>query len=391
MSGWMAVRNVLRRWKREFDGLTITQTTIASTILTFFLLAPLASMISQAFLFRGTPSLEWFSSILRSPEFVSLTPRGGRLFELRRGVLYIWGLDFGIVMNSLIVAVTVTAACSVLGTIAAFIMARYRFWGKEIFRVLLLVPLLATPFINAYVIGKIFGPRAGLVNAILHDALHLIPWRIDVDGLAGIALAQTLSFYPIVYLNVLASMMNIDPSTEEQAENLGARGLRLFRTITLPLSLPGLAAGATIVFIFSLEDLGAPIGFVGYGGNPLARKVISYQVYSSFAEALTGGIPPKTAALAVLMLFIAIVGFIAVKRYVSLRFYASLSRGGRWNVRVRRPSWRGLVAIYAFLLLLVATASMPQIRPITSSECGSMPRLRSGLMTRHESPRSSER
>ena len=357
----MAVGKALAKIRREFDLMTSLQTLVSFSILLVFLMAPLALMVGQAFLYRGKISISWFLDIIRSTEYVSLTPRGGRLFEVHRGIMYIWGNDHGILLNSLIIALTVAILCSVIGVITAMIMARYKFRGKNILRVLLLVPLLATPFVNAYVIGKLFNPRVGLINFFFYDLLHLLPWRIDIDGLVGIALAQTLSFYPIVYLNVLASLMNIDPSVEEQAENLGAKGFRLFRTVTLPLSLPGLAAGAIIVFIFSLEDLGAPIGFIGARANPLARKIVSYQVYSSFAEALTGGISPKTAALAVIITLLAGVSFVLIKRYVSLRSYAMLSKGGRWSPRMRSPSWKAQVVVYLFLVALVVMASMPQI------------------------------
>ncbi|MFQ6052642.1 MAG: ABC transporter permease [Candidatus Bathyarchaeia archaeon] len=353
----MAFGSALRRIRREFDLMTSLQTSIAFALLLVFLIAPLALMVGQAFLYRGGISLSWFLDIVSSPEFVSLRPRGGRLFEVHRGTMYIWGLDHGILLNTLMVALIVMVLCSIIGVLTAMIMGRYNFRGKGLLRLLLLVPLLATPFVNAYVIGKLFKPRGGLINFVLFDLLHLLPWRIDIDGLVGIALAQTLSYYPIVYLNVYASLMNMDPSVEEQAENLGARGFRLFRTVTFPLSLPGLAAGSIIVFIFSMEDL----GFIGARANPLARKVVSYQVYSSFAEALTGGISPRTAALAVLILIVAVVGFTAIKRYVGLRSYAMLSKGGRWSTRIRTPSITARGAIYLFMVLLVSMASMPQI------------------------------
>jgi len=350
-----------KKLKREMDLMTASQTLIAFSILLLFLIAPLALMVGQAFIYRGNISLNWFISMFGDPEFISLTPRGGRLFEVHRGTMYIWGLDYGILLNTLIVAMTVTFSCSIIGVTIAVIMARYSFKGKEIFRVLLLVPLLATPFVNAYVIGKLFQPIGGLVNFLFYNLLHIMPWRIDIDGLFGIALAQILSYYPIVYLNVFASLMNIDPSLEEQAENLGSKGFRLFRTITFPLSLPGLAAGAIIVFIFSMEDLGAPIGFIGARANPLSRKVVSYKIYSSFAGALAGGISPRTYALAVTILVISVIGFTVVKRYVSLKSYAMLSRGGRWSPRVRTPSWKAQGIIYLLLMVLLVTASMPQI------------------------------
>jgi len=288
------------------------------------------------------------------------------MFEVHGSTMYLWGVSFGVVPNSLITALIVMICCSIVGVATAFVMARYDFPGKNLVRVLLLIPMLATPFVNAYVIGKIFGGR-GVMNLLLYDWLHIIPWKLDINGLAGIALAQTLSFYPIVYLNVLSSMINIDPSMEEQAENLGARGLELFRTVTLPLSFPGLAAGAVIVFIFSMEDLGAPIGFVGYSGNPVARKVMSYYIFSSFAEAFTGTIPAQTSALTVIMLSIAVAGFLLIKRYISMRQYAMLSRGGRRSCRVRRPSSKGLSVIYLFLGLLLAVSSLPQIGALVLS------------------------
>ncbi len=357
----MDLKKTIGTLKRELDAMTAIQTFIAYAFLLVFLIAPLVLMVGQAFIYQGGTSFRWFVDLLSSPEYVSLTSRGGRLFEVRRGVMYLWGHDYGILLNSLIVALFVTVFCSIIGVVAAMLMGRYRFPGKGLFRVLLLIPLLATPFVNAYIIGKLFNPRGGLINYLLVDLLHILPWRLDIDGLVGVILAQTLSYYPIIFLNVLASLNSIDPSVEEMAENLGARGLRLFRTVTLPLFLPGLAAGAVITFIFSLEDLGAPIGFTGARANPLSRKLVSYQVYSSFAEALTGSFSPKIAALAVIILFIAVAGFLIIRRYVNLRTYAMLSKGGRWSPRLRTPSIKTRVAIILSLLFLVTLASMPQI------------------------------
>ena len=357
----MDLKKTIGTLKRELDAMTAIQTFIAYAFLLVFLIAPLVLMVGQAFVYQGGASFRWFTDLLGSPEYVSFTSRGGRLFEVRRGVMYLWGHDYGILLNSLIVAFFVTVFCSIIGVVAAMLMGRYRFPGKSLFRVLLLIPLLATPFVNAYIVGKLFNPRGGLINYLLVDLLHVLPWRLDIDGLVGVILAQTLSYYPIIFLNVLASLNSIDPSVEEMAENLGARGLRLFRTVTFPLFLPGLAAGAVIVFIFSLEDLGAPIGFTGARANPLSRKLVSYQVYSSFAEALTGSFSPKIAALAVIILFIAVAGFLIIRRYVNLRKYAMLSKGGRWSPRLRTPSVKTQVAIILSLIFLVTLASMPQI------------------------------
>jgi iron(III) transport system permease protein len=356
-----SIEEKIEKLRRELDPLTVTQTVVSYTILIAFLVAPLSSLILQGFSYQDAFSLRWFTNILTSPEYVSLQSRGGRMFEVRRDVMYIWGYDHGILLNSLMVAFSVTVLCSVIGIAVAMIMGRYEFKGKSIFRVILLIPLLATPFVNAYVVGKVFNPRFGLLNYLLYDILHILPWRISVDGLVGLVVAQTLSYYPIVYLNVVASLNNIDPSLEEMAENLGATGFRLFRTVTFPLFLPGLVAGAVITFIFSLEDLGAPIGFIGASANPLSKSVASYQIYAAFSEALTGQISPKTSALALLIMVITVLSYVAVKTYTSRRSYTMISKGGRWNPRVRTPGLGGQAAICLILLLLVLWGAMPQI------------------------------
>jgi len=353
--------SIFRMMLSRLDMFTLSQLSISLLFFTFLLILPLGTIIFRAFVYNGVFSLHWFASILNDRYFVSFTPTGGKLFEVYGDVMFIWGMDYGIIFNSLIVAAFVTIFCTFIGIVVAFIMARYDFPGKNFFRITLIIPMLATPFVNAYVLGKLFHPRNGFLNIIFYDILHLLPYRIDINGLVGIMVAQTLSFFPIVYLNVFSSLVNIDPSLEEQAENLGAKGFTLFRTVTLPLALPGVMAGATITFIFSMEDLAAPVGFVGYGGNPLAKKVISYYIFQSFTEAFGGTISPETAALSVILLVLSFSGFFMIKRYVSLKSYATVSRGGRWTARLRKiPLPRSLI-LYCFLGVLTFFSCMPQI------------------------------
>ncbi len=361
----MNIQNILRKLRRELDWLTIVQLAISLSIIFIFLILPVFLLVVNSFYSGGTITFKWFERVLTSREYVSLEPLGGALFKIERtgaGVLLfiMEGYDYGIILNSILVALFVTIFASIIGLISALIIARYEFPGKNIFRILILVPLLATPFVNAFVVGKVLG-RQGVLNFILRDILGL-PYTFIVGGLVGIVIIQTLSFFPIIYLNMLSSLINIDPSMEEQAENLGARGFTLFRTITFPLSLPGLAAGATIVFIFSLEDLGAPIALKGAFADDLAGRVISYRIYQNIISTQGGilKIDPTTYALSVIMLLFAAIGFIAIKKYVSLKTYAMLSKGGRWSPRVRKLSWKGLILVYMFLVPVVIIASFPQ-------------------------------
>jgi len=375
----------LKSIKREFDKLTIVQLFIALFILIFFLVTPIASLLVKAFISDEGFSFKYFEITYSDPNMISPTPSltviqilerykfetlpNGTRILIPLKTIYIGGVgpNFGYILNSIFVSATVMILASIIGLIAAFIMARYEFPGKNIFRVLLIIPLLATPFVNAYVIGKVLGP-GGLLNYILNDVLKVTDYTIVIVGLPAVILVQTLSFFPIVYMNTLSSLINIDPSLEEQAENMGAHGFKLFRTITFPLSLPGLAAGATLVFIFSMEDLGAPIGLSGAFGDGLHTHLMSFYIYDEFRKVLSlEQVHASVYALAVTMLLIASAAFLMIKKYVSLRQYAMLSKGGRWSPRVRRPGKKGLVATYIFLVLLVIISSFPQIGVIVLS------------------------
>ncbi len=369
----------LRGLRRELDKLTVVQLLIALFTLIFFLVVPIASLLVRAFVSDKGFTLKYFESTYTDPIMISpnpsltvvqilerykfvILPNGSRVLVPLK-TIYIGGVgpDFGYILNSIFVSASVMILASIIGLIAAFIMARYDFPGKNVFRVLLIIPLLATPFVNAYVIGKVLGP-GGLLNYILKDVLKITDYTIVIVGLPAVILVQTLSFFPIVYLNTLSSLINIDPSLEEQAENMGAHGFKLFRTVTLPLALPGLAAGATLVFIFSMEDLGAPIGLSGAFGDGLHTHLMSFYIYDEFRKVLSlEQVHASVYALAVTMLLIASAAFLMIKKYVSLKQYAMLSKGGRWSPRVRKPGKKGLIAIYVFLTLLVIISSFPQI------------------------------
>ena len=356
----------LTKLGKRIDVLIALQLIISLSILTIFLLFPVIYMIVRAFIYNGRFSLYYFQVLFSSPDFIKIPPNLNfyELVNTPYGPVLIigdLGPDFGIVLNSIFVAFCVMVFTLFIGVIAAFIMARYEFPGKNIFRVLLLVPMLATPFVNAFIIGKVLGVT-GLFNYIFYEKLHLLPFRIWVTGLPAVILIQTLSFYPIVYLNALSSFINIDPSLEEQAENLGARGLKLFLTVTLPLAMPGISAGAALVFIFSMEDLGAPIGLSGAFGGGLHQKVMSFRIYDEFRRGLGSiqQVHPSIYAMAVIMLLIALAVFLIIKKYISLRSYAMLGRGGRWSPRVRRLGKKGLVLVYIYLITLTICATFPQ-------------------------------
>ncbi|MGC8745162.1 MAG: ABC transporter permease subunit [Candidatus Saccharicenans sp.] len=183
--------------------------------------------------------------------------------------------------------------------------------------------------------------------------------KILIYGLPAVIIIQTISFFPIVFINVSSSLTNLDPAMEEQAEVLGSRGIRLFKDITLPLITPGVTSGATLVFIISLEDLGAPIGLSGAFGSGLHQKLINFYIYSEFRRGLGSieQVHASTYALAVILIIISTIAFLGIKKYMTLRQYSMLQKGGRFNPRVRRikGAWGIILALF---LLFVAAMSL---------------------------------
>jgi len=197
-------------------------------------------------------------------------PTFAYLFAILADPTYLAGLR-----NSFLLACTTTALALAIALPLAFVADRFRFPGKGVFSSLILVPMILPPFVGAIGIRQIFG-QYGALNALL-IALGLQPhgWTFDwiaADQFWGVAIVDGFSLYPLIYLNAVAGLANIDPAMEEAAQNLGCTGFRRFRKITLPLIKSGLFAGGTLVFIWAFTDLGTPLIF-DYD------KVASVQIY----------------------------------------------------------------------------------------------------------------
>ena len=225
--------------------------------------------------------------------------------EVFRNRIYLEGLS-----NALLVATTSTALAFALALPLAWISDRYIFPAKKILSALILMPMILPPFVGAIGLRQILGSM-GALNAILHRCGLLPPGEV-IDWLGqgrfwGVVGLNALHLYPILYLNIAAALANIDPAMEEAAENLGCTGLRRFFKITLPLIMPGLFAGGTIVFIWAFTELGVPLMFdytritpvqIFYGlkeisGNPFPYALVTVTLVSTallyFASKLAFG------------------------------------------------------------------------------------------------------
>ncbi len=206
----------------------------------------------------------------------------------------------GALGNSFLLACAATTLAALIALPLAVLSDRYLFPAKNLFSSLVLVPMILPPFVGAIGLKQIFG-QSGAFNALLHHVGLLAP-NATIDWFAtnqfwGIAIVEALSLYPIIYLNALAALANIDPAMEEAAQNLGCTGLRRFIRITLPLIRPGLFAGGTIVFIWAFTELGTPLifdydrvtsvqiyyGLRDIGGNPFPYALVAVMLAASIA------------------------------------------------------------------------------------------------------------
>ena len=144
-----------------------------------------------------------------------------------------------------------------LGIAAAWILARGRFPGKSLLDALIHLPLVLPPVVIGYLLLVGFG-RRGFLGALLHEHLGItlaFNWK-------GAALAAAVMAFPLLVRAVRLSLEAVDPGLEAAARTLGAGPLRVFFTVTLPLSVPGIITGLVLAFARSLGEFGATITFV---------------------------------------------------------------------------------------------------------------------------------
>lgn len=186
---------------------------------------------------------------------------------------------------SLLVSVTAVACSLPFGIFVAWLLARKQFPGKVALDGLVHLPLVLPPVAVGYLLLVTMG-RQGLIGGWLYDVFGLtfaFNWK-------GAALASAVISFPLLVRAVRLSIEAVDRGIESAAASLGAGPWDVFFTVTLPLSLPGIAAGIILAFARSLSEFGATITFVAsIPGETRTLPVALYAVTQSAggdAEAL---------------------------------------------------------------------------------------------------------
>lgn len=157
---------------------------------------------------------------------------------------------------SLRVGLIATLASLPLGILTAYALARWSFPGKQILNGLVHLPLILPPVVTGYLLLITFG-RRGSVGQWLETVGIVFSFRWT-----GAALAAAIMAFPLMVRAIRLAIEAVDPRLEAAAATLGASPPWVFLTVTLPLMLPGVIAGAILAFAKAIGEFGATITFV---------------------------------------------------------------------------------------------------------------------------------
>ena len=257
--------------------------------------------------------------------------------------------------NALLVAVLTSLVALAISIPLAILSTRYEFRGRSFLAGLLLVPLVLPPFVGALGMRLFLGRFGPLTHFIPFHGAMGIDW-LGRLRLVGIVLVEALHFYPLLLLNLQASLANLDPAMEQAAANIGASRWRIFRSIIIPLIRPGMFAGLTLVLISSFTELGTPLMFSYYTITPV-------QVFHQITDVADNPLP---YALVVVMLIgsslLYVIGKIFLGRsYEVATTKASIAAGPR-----QLMGMKALLAALPFVIV-IALALLPHISVLLTS------------------------
>ena len=207
------------------------------------------------------------------------------------------------------VSALVTIVCLALGYPLAYALSRLRPRVARLCMIIVVLPFFTSIIVRTYAWMVLLG-RNGIVNQYL-TSLGLAPAPLPLlYNQAGVIIGMTYVLLPLMVLTIWSVMRGIDPALLRAAHSLGASPAQAFRRIYLPLSAPGIAGGALLVFILSLGFFITPALMGGPSDMMIAMLIereVEFTLNWSFAS-----------ALAVILLLLTLVGFVVYSRVVRL-------------------------------------------------------------------------
>jgi iron(III) transport system permease protein len=303
------------RFRRPSAGVAISLT-VSLAVLGIGLALPLGMLLMTAFSERGQEAL---NRLLTNP------------------------VNQQIIINTIVLGITVATVGVGIAFLFAYVQARCDVPFKRVLHLIAILPVVSPPFALATSVIVLFGR-----NGVISRGIFGIPY--DIYGLDGLTLVLALSFFPVVYLSLLGMLQRLDPSLDAAATDLGAGPVRIFRTITLPLMVPGLASGFLLLFVEAIADLANPLVL---GGNFTVLSARAYLAISGEFDVVSG------AVYSLSLLVPALLVFMLQKYWVERKSVATVTGKPSGSVVLTRGpgSWiaYGVVVFIAVLIVVIYT------------------------------------
>ncbi|MBW8282063.1 MAG: molybdate ABC transporter permease subunit [Rhizobium sp.] len=217
---------------------------------------------------------------------------------------------------SLKVAATAVAFSLPFGIAVAWVLSRREFWGKSLLNGLVHLPLIMPPVVTGYLLLLTFG-RRGAVGAFFEEWFGLVfsfRWT-------GAALAACVMGFPLLVRSIRLSLDAVDRRLETAASTLGAAPVWVFVTVTLPLILPGIAAGAVLAFAKAMGEFGATITFVS--NIPGETQTLASAIYT-YTQVPGGDVAAmRLTLISIVISLAAVIGSEVLSRRVAARIGAA--------------------------------------------------------------------
>jgi len=252
--------------------------------------------------------------------------------------------------DTMLMGLLSATAGTLVGFVFAYAIVRCKIPGRNFVHWMALVPTVSPPFALALSMILLFG-RNGLISRKLLG-IEFVQGMNDIYGLDGLVIVQTITFFSVSYLMLKAMLERLNPAMEEAASSMGAGRFYLFRTVTLPLLIPGLAGSLLLLFVESLADLGNPLFIAGN------KTVLSAQIFLAVIGEYNY---QKASAMSLVLIIPTLIIFLVQRYYVNRRSYISVTgKPAGSQIFEKDPIIRWTIniityLIIAFIILLYAT------------------------------------
>lgn len=307
----------LDRKKLLGDPILVSTIVVLIAFLTLFILYPLAILMIDSVIGENGLTLGIIGRVLAMPAFETA------------------------ITNTLYVGFFVGILAAAIGLLFAYVEVYVSLDNKfmsALFKVVSMLPVVSPPFVLSLSVIMLFG-KAGIITRNL-----LGIYDNNVYGFWGIALVQTMTFFPVCYMMFRGLLRNIDPSLEEAARDMGASRMKVFTSVTLPLILPGLGNAFLVTFIESIADFANPM-LIGGSYDTLATSIY-LQITGAYDK-------QGAAAMAVVLLAITLFMFVIQKYILEAKSTATLTgKAARARMLIQDASVRIPLTIICALLAL---------------------------------------